>query len=203
MYKNRRRMGAFLAVMMLCFAVGCSKSSSGHATSSGDSVEDTQSDTQAEETQTSAEMQADAEESVEPDSSMGENSISTQFFTLTLPESYEGGFSYHYFQDVENETYSLQVCERTSEEAGTGGILFTITVQSEEPDYLDAVPCKSLGNLVSEDEKVYHAVLLYPSDVQFDESTEAKYTELYNQIDSVIAGFSAAEGYSLRESAPE
>ncbi len=189
-----------IALMLVCFSmVGCAGSNSTHTSSGSESIEDTQS----EEAQTVSEEPSENENSG-PDLSLDdeEDVVATQFFCLKLPASYVGNVTYHYFQNDDDGVYSLAVCEITSENDGSGGVLFTIDVQTTEPDYLDAVECKYLGKLISEDEEIYYAVLMYPSDVQFGPDTEEAYTQLYDQIDEVIDGFSAAEGYSFRESAP-
>ena len=129
--------------------------------------------------------------------------VETEYFSITFPESWSDAVIYHFYENTERDKCSLEVCERESAAAGAGGILFTVDLTPDYPEYLDMLPCDYLGTLTNESGKMYHVVVRYPSDVQFDETTEERYTELYRQIPQVMEGFAGSGSYTFEKGSSE
>lgn len=106
--------------------------------------------------------------------------IETDFFTITLPASWEGRYC---TDQWDNEiSYGLSLCERQSYDEGYGGELFSILVPREDYDYPSY---EYLGSVAGLD-----VVARYPTDVQFSEAGQFDYLEMSEDIPGILSTLS-------------
>lgn len=186
---------AFLLLAVMLLAAGCGKEKEPSQSQETDSVQEEGEDTQEAEPEEIYEEVGDPGEGF----SVTGESVTTPYYTISLPESWQDAVLYHFYEDVQDGSSSLEVCEKKSAQAGMGGILFCVDLTREYPENLEMLPCDYMGRLVSDEGREYYVVFRYPSDVQFDELNEERYTELYRQIPQVMEGFAGAGGYTFEK----
>jgi len=194
-YMSISRKLLLLLLVVLIAAAGCGKSKESSQSQDNTSVQEEGEDTQEAEPEEVYEEVGDPGE----DFSVTQEGVTTPYYTISMPESWRGAVLYHFFEDAQDGSSSLEVCEKKSAEAGMGGILFCVDLSREYPEDLEMLPCDYMGRLVSEEGREYYVVFRYPSDVQFDELSEDRYTELYHQIPQVMEGFAGAGGYTFEK----
>ncbi len=118
----------------------------------------------------------------------------TQYYTLTIPASWEGRYEYEKYDNT------LTFYERESYQYGYGGRLFSVSVEMDDsfrqgPDYSE------LGAIIEDWEVsppfVGYAVVTYPTDVQFSQDTEEAYHSMSEEIETILSSFTPAEGYRM------
>ena len=122
--------------------------------------------------------------------------IDTEYFTVVVPDSWEGLYEYDIYQDENG--YSLVFYEKDSHASMDAGHLMSISLYLEDEDY-SYLPCyEELGKLDT-GEYIYNVLVEYPTDVQFDESDAAKYQQLSNTMESILETIEANEGCTYSE----
>lgn len=122
--------------------------------------------------------------------------IDTDYFTLTVPESWRGLFEYEIYPDSESYAYTVNLYETNSHQEMMGGFLFGISLYEEDED-ISYLPSYETIGLLEAKGQTYQVIVEYPTDVQFSDDTAANYRKLSKDMDDVIASLKVKEGCTL------
>lgn len=122
--------------------------------------------------------------------------VETDCFQVELPQNWEGKYQEEIIKD-EKGAYTLCLFEKESKKIMDGGHLMSISLYVNEEEYIDLPSYEYLGKLVGE--KTYNVVVEYPSDVQFDDSTDKNYKELSKDLDDIIKTIKGINGYTFEK----
>lgn len=124
--------------------------------------------------------------------------INTDYFTLTVPESWRGLFEYEVYPDSESYAYTVNLYEIDSHQEMMGGFLFGISLYEEDED-ISYLPSYETIGLLEAKGQTYQVIVEYPTDVQFSDDTAENYQKLSKDMDDVIASLEVKEGYTLSQ----
>lgn len=130
--------------------------------------------------------------------------VSTQFYTLTVPEEWTGQVTYRYFQLPENGEYRLEIFENTSAVAteGLGGLVAAILVRTSYGEETGLRSTEYLGRLYGEDGNFYYVLLENPTQEQFTEGSRTAYDGIRLGTQSMKSRITGRDGYSFETGAP-
>lgn len=115
-----------------------------------------------------------------------ENVLSTKYYTLTFPTSWEGKYFYDIYEDTNYEYYSLYVYHTKTHEQNNGGIFFSINlipVSDDVPSYPSAL---YLGDLSTDSAGDFYVYAIFPTDAQFTTSTAKEYQSMYEDVYDIL-----------------
>lgn len=125
-----------------------------------------------------------------------QNVIATKYYTLTLPEDWINQCVHKIFVQ-ESGTYSLNLYEKTShEEMGAGTLCSIMLLPSSDMTYRDFPDYRLLAALDTP-EGSYNVIALFPTDVQFGESTREAYQVLFAQVEQVLCTLCPGDGVEM------
>lgn len=163
-------------------------------TSEADSTENVASESTAENFGVSEDEEFSLGEELTPDDN---GVISNGFITITMPKEYEGKYLAY------GNGTDINIYDRESNEAGFGGFAFGISVTDEFSEY-GGMRTK-IGELTESDGKLYHILLSYPSDVQWDyvnnKDMPETYGGLYENAREIASSITSADGGSYEDGA--
>lgn len=119
--------------------------------------------------------------------------IDTQFFTVTLPESWKDLYDCDIYREDYETGYTICFYEKESRKVIEGGYLFGISLYEEGVDYSFLPSFDELGQIQTYS-KTYEVIVEYPTDVQFNEDTADLYHQLSDQIDDILGTIEAKKG---------
>ncbi len=128
---------------------------------------------------------------------MKQDTITTKYFEVTIPESWLELYAYELYA-VDDQVYSLIFYDKESQLYSYGGHIFTISIYYEHDEY-DYLPSYEYENKISDGEYTYIVITEYPTDVQFDSSTQESYAKLVNTYQKVIDSIEYINGFSVVE----
>lgn len=131
----------------------------------------------------------------EPQNAATDTSISTKYFTVTVPGDWSGLYEYTE-SDLDSGAYELTFYEASDYESSGAGTLFSIVVFPDGVDYSYYPSYQDRGTLTASDGTVYHVITVNPTDVQFSEANQSTYEQMQNEEDTVASGITAADGYT-------
>ncbi len=190
-----------LALGCAVVLAGCGSANTAADTSTTEVVEEapktegaaeTTSDSSAE-----ASIEAAVEEFIEDELGLGEELtpdengvISNGIITMTMPaESKDKYIAYSYDKGI-------GIYDKDSSDAGFGGFAFGVDVAEDYATFSDMAT--KIGELTESDGKLYHIVLTYPSDVQWDytkgEEMPESYRLLYENAREIASTIQSANG---------
>lgn len=158
----------FLLTIIMLLSVGCSKAE-----------EDVSEDTASEEEQISEE-QTSEENASEKEEELTDIFIEGKYFNITLPANWKDKYIMEEYEDEYG--YSMEFCEKSSNDIGYVGWLFSIEIwegEIQQPNY------EEIGKINIDGEE-YPMIIAYPTDVQFTEETSEAYHELGKDIETII-----------------
>lgn len=129
--------------------------------------------------------------------SIKQDKITTKYFEVTIPESWHELYAYELYE-VDDNVYSLIFYDKESQLYSYGGHIFTISIYYEHDEY-DYLPSYEYENKISNGEYSYIVITEYPTDVQFDSSTQESYAKLVNTYQQVIDSIEYINGFSVVE----
>lgn len=125
-----------------------------------------------------------------------QNVIATKYYTLTLPEDWVNQCVHKIFVQ-ESGTYILNLYEKTShEEMGAGTLCSIMLFPSNDMTYRDFPDYRLLAVLDTPQER-YHVIAIFPTDVQFGESTLEAYQALFAQMEQVLCTLRPVQGVEM------
>ena len=118
------------------------------------------------------------------------DTISCDLFSVTLPKNVL------YF--TESDKDYIAVYDLEAKEADFGGFAFEIKAYEKPSDYYGMMDSK-IGEIRTDDGKIYDVVVCYPSDIQYDyekykDCIPVTYDKLYNGSSDILKTIEAAEG---------
>lgn len=121
--------------------------------------------------------------------------IKTKYFKVQVPSSWQELYEYEVYT-VDNNVYSLIFYDKASHQTDFGGHIVTISVYYlyDEYDYLPNY--EYLGTLTNKDNK-YTLISEFPTDVQFDTTTQDSYMKLASSYEPIIQSITGINGYKL------
>ncbi|MBQ9960832.1 MAG: hypothetical protein IJP00_02890 [Firmicutes bacterium] len=121
-----------------------------------------------------------------------QNIIETKYYTMTVPDSWEGKYYVEISdEDVSPDTeYVVTVYEKGSHDRFDAGHLFNIVITADEKYEAFAVG-KKIGEITI-DQK-YYLFARYPSDVQFDDEGQEIYMAMEKNVEGVIYSIKAKD----------
>ena len=132
-----------------------------------------------------------------PDTSKSDIIVETDYYTLTLPASWDGRYV------CEQAGNFLWVFEMGNYNEGLGaGELFSMSLR-EDDEFLNFPDSYSLGSLVELPDSgvsptfLYYIAVSVPTDVPSTEDNMTAYIEMSNDVDSIISSFTTKEGYAI------
>ena len=118
--------------------------------------------------------------------------IETEYYTLSVPDSWEDGCFYE-IADGENHNYTLSFYDKASHDAINGGWLFSINLLTEFEDYTVYPDYDVLGSLEVYRIGSYNIVITYPNDVEYSEATAQNYNQMSAEIPKLLKTISFKE----------
>lgn len=104
--------------------------------------------------------------------------ISNGFITITMPSEYKGTYlAYNYENDI-------NIYDKASNEAGYGGFIFGVSAADDYAKY-GGMRTK-IGELTEKNGKLYHILISYPSEVQWDYTKSEEMPESYKAINDKV-----------------
>ena len=213
--QNRMKVHMFAAGILLAAAVvlaGCGRESrsqqSAQAVTSDLISDETEPDSGA---QDSVKEDTGGEEPVDytggtQDLTVNDREVSTQFYTLTVPEEWIGQVTYRYYQLPENGEYRLEIFENTSAVAtdGLGGRVAAILLKTSYGEETGLRSTEYLGRLHSENGSFFYVLLENPTQEQFTEGSRTAYDGIRLGTQSMKSRIEGRDGYSFETgSVPE
>lgn len=142
--------------------------------------------------------QADAVDMTENAASMNEQTnyvedmvLSTDLFTITIPEEFKGKF----LATIEED--GISIYDKASNEAGFGGFAFSV-VADKDGNITPGGMFVKVGELSTPEGDYYNVCMSRPSDVQWDytksEEMPEDYKKLYDSADTIIEAITANGG---------
>lgn len=131
----------------------------------------------------------------QPQNASTETSISTKYFTVTVPDDWSGLYEYTE-SDLDSGAYQLTFYEASDYESNGAGTVFSIEVFPDGVDYSYYPNYSDVGTLTASDGTVYHVITVNPSDVQFSEANQSTYEQMQGEESTVASSISAADGYT-------
>ena len=119
--------------------------------------------------------------------------IDTNYFTVTLPDDWEGLYDYEIISGEMDNEYSVVFYEKESHKEIEGGFVFGISLYEEGVDYTYLPSYEELG-ILKTDNQTFNVLVEYPTDVQFTEDTSDHYHALTEDTEEVINSIQAKEG---------
>lgn len=124
------------------------------------------------------------------------NVISTRYYTVTLSENWENKCVYE-TTNLGNGTYVLDLYEKTSyEQMGAGKLCSVMLFPTSDKSYRDFPDYKLLAVLDAA-EGSYAAVVLFPTDVQFNKDTAEDYSALFAEVMDVLYSIHPVDGVEM------
>ena len=155
----------FLLTIIMLFCVGCSKA---------------EEDVDVSEEKASEEEQASEEDVSKKEEELTDIFIEGKYFNITLPANWKDKYIMKEYEDEYG--YSMEFCEKTSNDIGYVGWLFSIEIwegEIQQPNY------EEIGKINIDGEE-YPMIIAYPTDVQFTEETSEAYHDLGKDIETII-----------------
>lgn len=123
--------------------------------------------------------------------------FNTDMYSLTLPEKWQTTVQTS-INPGEYNDYFAGFYHADSNAANMGGYLFGINMFMDgDESYKDYPSYRVIGRIIYRQAEAYTVVAVFPTDVQYNESTAAEYRELYDQIDSVLDSFEVNSMYGF------
>lgn len=197
-----------LAGVLMLAVVGCgqSKRSSESSLAATEGSEEIQPDADTGESDGETEDSSEAEQQSAEMSGQATNdlkldgaTVSTQFYQVTVPDSWRYNVNYHYYQNPEEGIYTLEIFEISSVKASQGqkGLVFSITLHRSYPEEPDTLPDDYLGLLKNEEGTYYYVAFDYPGSSQYEDSSEAAYEAVRSGAEQVKGTIEGLNGYTF------
>jgi len=122
--------------------------------------------------------------------------IITEYYTVTPPDTWEGRYVYE-ITGREDQTYTLTLSEKTAYEEMGAGTLCTLMLFSTADSSYKELPDYRLLAALDTPEGAFYVAAVFPTDVQFSETSAEAYLALSEQIPEVLATLKAAEGIDI------
>ena len=115
--------------------------------------------------------------------------LDTEYYTLKIPNSWNDKY---FCETIDGEmySYSLYFYEKTSREDTGGGLLFSINLMTVYQDYTTYPNYDFLGSLDVYRIGCYNLIVMYPTDMQYDENTAEEYIKLSKDIPDIVQSIS-------------
>lgn len=111
--------------------------------------------------------------------------IDTEYYTLSVPSSWEEDCFYE-VADGDNYNYTLSLYDKISHDTTNGGWLFSIDLLTEFEDYSNYPDYDVLGSLEVYRIGSYNIIVTYPTDVQFSEETAENYRKMRGDVSEIL-----------------
>ncbi len=135
-----------------------------------ESVAEAGTETEAVSDETETEEQNLGEELTPDDNGV----VSNGFISITMPEECSGTYLAYTYED------DINIYDKASYEAGFGGFIFGVCATDDYAEY-GGMRTK-IGELTESDGELYHILISYPSDVQWDYTKGEEMPESYKAI---------------------
>lgn len=109
----------------------------------------------------------------------------TELYSLTLPADWSGRVVTEQWE-TEGYGYGVAFCEQKSYDDEYGGMLFSISLMHEYPDFPES---RCLGELDVVRLANYYVIVSFPSDVQYSDAGMDNYIDMSEDIENVLATF--------------
>lgn len=123
--------------------------------------------------------------------------IDTEYYTITIPESWCEDCIYE-IVDGDSNDYSLCFYDKSNYEE-SGGWLFSIVMLTEQDDYTYFPSYEVLGSIDVPNAGTFNIIASYPTDVQFSNETAAQYCGMHDAIPDVLKTVSYKENCTFSE----
>ena len=121
--------------------------------------------------------------------------IKTQYFQVQVPISWNELYEYEVYT-VDNNVYSLIFYDKASHQTDFGGHVVTLSVYYLEDEY-DFLPSYEYLGVITNNDKYYVIISEFPTDVQFDVSTQDSYMKLASSYEPIIESIKGINGYTF------
>ena len=184
----KKMLALFISLMMILFLSGCGGSEddingSSYVPDTQLNSNETSSDTTSPDATSSNITSANT---TSPDASSNSDiTIDTEYYTLSLPNSWKGNYSYE-ISNGENGVYDLSFYENKSHKSIEGGWLFSIILLTENEDYTYYPSYGVLGSIEVKNTGSYNLIAIYPTDVQFTREAAKTYNEMFDSVAGIL-----------------
>ena len=119
-----------------------------------------------------------------PQSQTPVNTLSTDYYTLNIPEEWIGKCICD-IHERDDGSYTMSVHETNDYLLSGSGTLFTIMMLPTVEDYT-VFPSYDLLGVLNTPHGTYNLLVLFPTDVQFTEPNAQNYLAMYNSVQDVL-----------------
>lgn len=185
----KKLLALFISITMILFLSGCGGLE--NDVNGGSSAPDTQLNsniTSSDTTSPDVTSSNITSSNITSNSDISSNSgitIDTEYYTLSLPNSWKDHYS-HEVSNGENGVYDLSFYENKSHESIEGGWLFSIILLTENEDYTYYPSYGVLGSVEVKNKGSYNLIAIYPTDVQFTSEAAKTYNEMFDSVDGIL-----------------
>lgn len=130
-----------------------------------------------------------------PQDGSARTTIDTQFYSISVPKSWEGNFTYELDYQPQGG-YFLAFYELKDHQSFGGGTVMTIGLYPEGEDFSYLPDYKQYGTLSTPDGS-YAVVILYPTDFQYTTENASVYEKMTDEIPDLLETICCADGCSL------
>lgn len=121
--------------------------------------------------------------------------IKTKYFQVDIPASWKDLYMYEIYE-VDDKVYSLILYDKDSYINSYGGHIATISVYYETDEY-DYLPSYEYMGTITNGQERYVIISEFPTDVQFDSTTQQSYKKLCETHQSVLDSIKYINGFKL------
>ena len=198
---RHRSAAVILAVVLAAALISCGRKENGNNTGAGatsDQVSGESADTELDK-DSEQEEAAPEEAPASTDLFFDEGDVCTQFIRLTPPEEWDGGVTYHYFQEPDAGRYALDIIENSSMTAtdGVGGLVYSLVLYETYPEERGLENSGYAGMLKNGDGAYYYLFLEFPTGTQYTEGTEEAYRRAADTKSWIAGNIEGSSGFSF------
>ncbi len=125
-----------------------------------------------------------------------DSQLTNDYISITIPESWKGLYSYNN-HSLGSGLPAISFYEAADYYAGTGGALVSINIYEERKNFTYQARYAELGKLRNSEGRELYIVAVYTTGDNYTSAHKATYKRLYYDIDSLINGIYAQNGYEL------
>ena len=130
--------------------------------------------------------------------------VSTQFYTVSVPEEWQGLVTYRYYQMPEDEIYKLEIYDNASAVAtdGVGGLVASLILTRSYGEETTMRSTEYLGRLRHEGGDFYYLLTEYPPHEQYTEGSRMTYDSVLLGVRSMGSRIEGTGSYTFEAGAP-
>ena len=198
---RHRSAAVILAVVLAAALISCGRKENGNNAGAGASSDQVSAESADTELDKDSEQEEAAPEEAQASTDLffDEGDVCTQFIRLIPPEEWDGGVTYHYFQEPETGRYALDIIENSSMTAtdGVGGLVYSLVLYETYPAERGLENSGYAGMLKNEEGGFYYLFLEFPTGTQYTEGSEEAYRRAADTKSWIAGNIEGRNGFTF------